>query len=72
MAQLGTVQIELSPESIQTLNNLARALDAWLTGRPIVETDEIVNGPIIVGGHWLQPGELLQDAIVAALERGLT
>lgn len=43
-----------------------------LFGRPIIETDELVTAPIIVGGHWLQPGELLQDAIISALERGLT
>jgi Lar family restriction alleviation protein len=50
---------------------LAKAVELWnrrapsLFGRPVIETDDLVTCPIIVGGHWLQPGETIASVLEA-------
>ena len=34
-----------------------------LFGRPVIETDDLVTSPIIVGGHLLEPGETIAEVL---------
>ena len=34
-----------------------------LFGRPVIESDDLVTSPIIVGGHLLEPGETIAEVL---------